>query len=107
MAIPERNASPSPLEMAESAFAHHVAAIGAVKRVIAAKAPQGKTLWTIMSDQEGKRETRRSIHEAEMEVMGEFPDAEIEFRLINEAELADPAAVHMPQGNIVYERQAG
>lgn len=105
MALQKQEVYLDPLEEVERAFAHRVAGMASVKQVISGQTPTGLKVWTIIEAAPGDREAWRNVYQAEMDVLDLFPDASVEFRLINLAKLPDSEAFHVPQGKTVYERR--
>jgi len=62
------------------------------------------SIWTLLDRDPGNRETKRRIYAIEAEVLDSFPDAQVDFKVINLAEYSAPGLLHIPSSQAIYQR---
>lgn len=88
----------------KAAFGQRMASIQEVRTVGFASSSQGIHIWTVLDEAPGDRDLRNRIYDAEAETLDEFPDARVDFTLINLAEYPGPDTFHLPRFELIYQR---
>lgn len=86
-------------------FAQKAARLQSVEAVIVRNTNSTVTIWTILDREPYKREIRDAVYDLEVEMLKQFSEAEVDFRLINTAEYNTLAELHLPVGIILYKRR--
>jgi hypothetical protein len=86
-------------------FAQKASRLQSVEAVIVRSTNDTVTIWTILDREPYRREIRDAVYDLEVETLNEFPEAHVDFRLINTAEYDTSAEVHLPVGTVLYKRR--
>ena len=85
-------------------FAQLVSRLRPVRTVLVTAADSGQRIWTVLDGEPGNRAVRDRVYDMESKILSEYPNAKIEFRLVNLTEYSDPSALHLPDREVVYSR---
>ena len=86
-------------------FAQRVSTIDAVKAVMSVRTHDGTRIWTILDRDPENRNLRDSIYDIEGEVLAEFRNVNVDFRLINLSEYPNPGTIQLPSHKVIYQRE--